>query len=75
MPMPLLISISAGTTIHRDEFSVTRDNKNSPAAEDARPPTVKGRQPNRSESTPLTVPKTAMQRAPGTTTKPAVLAL
>ena len=73
--MPAFISIRAGTTINRDESSVIRDKMNSPVAEHASPPTVKGRRPNRSESTPLTVPSTAMQSAPGTTTNPAVLAL
>ena len=75
MPIPAFISINAGTTMNRDESSVTRERIKSPTADEANPPTVKGRRPNRSESTPLIVPKTAMQSAPGTTTNPAVLAL
>ena len=75
MPMPVFISINAGTTIHKDESSVTCAKISSPMAEDASPPTVNGFRPNRSDSTPLTVPITAMQSAPGTTTNPAVLAL
>ena len=73
--MPLLISIIAGTTIQRDEVSVTLERMSSPVAENIRPPTVKGRHPKRSESTPLTDPSTAMQSALGTTTRPAVLGL
>ena len=71
----MFISVKAGTTIHNEEFSVTNDKIKSPIAEDASPPTVNGLRPNRSDSTPLTVPMTAMQKAPGTTTNPAVLAL
>ena len=71
----MFINVRAGTTIHNEESSVTNAKINSPIAEDASPPTVNGRHPNRSDSTPLTVPITAIQKAPGTTTNPAVLAL
>ena len=73
--MPMFISIRAGTTIQRDESSVMQDSINNPMPEDANPPTVNERQPNRSDRTPLTVPMMAMQMAPGTTANPAALAL
>ena len=54
---------------------MTRLRMTSPTVEETIPPTVNQRQPNLSDSVPVTDPIIAMHSAPGITTSPAILGL